>query len=84
MSYETFNKLSSRMWIFGLALWVLLLHVQTVQANHKLEVQQVCDRSHVVMNGTLEKSCGDIQDRYHAEYLCNGTKPDAVCWVELK
>lgn len=55
-------------------------------ANRRLEVQQLCDRSHATTNhpdGGLEESCGKLQDKYHAEYVCNSYKPDAVCWVEI-
>lgn len=53
-------------------------------AEHQYETQQICDRSRAVISGSLEQACGDVQQRYGTEYLCNNLQPSAVCWTEVK
>lgn len=62
----------------------LYLSIQEQNYKHQYETQQICDRSHVTVNGSLEKACGEVQDKYNTEYLCNGLKVDSFCWVEVK
>ena len=63
-----------------------LLHVShdRTTAYHMYELQQVCDQSHVSVNGSLEEQCGTVQDTYSMEYLCSTAEIDAHCWVEVK
>ena len=42
----------------------------------------VCNKAHTELNSFSENYCGELQDQYNLEYLCNyvGTK----CWIETK
>lgn len=57
---------------------------QRTDAYNQYETQQVCDRSRTVNNGELENTCGELQEAYGVEYLCNSYAPDAICWTEVK
>lgn len=64
---------------------VLAQHIdtRTVSAN-KSYVMLMCSQSHDVHSYFAEKACGDAQDQYNLEFLCDGTSQQAACWVEEK
>lgn len=70
--------------LVGLYSALIALSVAYVGIKRQYETQQVCDRSHAVISGSLEQVCAQVQDKYHTEYLCNSARADAICWVELK
>lgn len=54
------------------------------ESHQQYETQQTCDRSRTVIDGKLEKLCGDLQDKYGTEYICDSLAANAYCWVEQK
>lgn len=46
------------------------------------QVYDACISAHYETNGASEKRCGDLQDKYNIEFLCDQTGTD--CWVEQK
>lgn len=51
----------------------------------KKVIYDVCQASRM-HDFVSEQTCGDLQDYYHAEYLCkeNNKKADNKCWVEVQ
>jgi hypothetical protein len=43
--------------------------------------QQICAQAHQVNDGKSEQACGNVQDKYHTEFLCSA---QGACWTELK
>lgn len=50
------------------------------------EVLAVCNSSRMRVDRHAEASCGQLQDHYGFEFLCeaNDNKPTTKCWVEDK
>lgn len=50
------------------------------------EVYAVCNNARLEISGTSEAHCGDLQDRYHIEFLCNERNASQTnhCWTEIK
>lgn len=78
------SQLRQGLVLIGVMIALVVLSVAHVRLQRQYETQRICDRSHAVQDGNLEKACGDIQDKYDTEYICDGFKADAFCWVELK
>jgi hypothetical protein len=53
-------------------------------AGGKAYTMAVCGPAHKINDGKSEKACGDAQDQYKLEFLCNSQGADAGCWVEEK
>jgi hypothetical protein len=68
----------------GLAIATTVNNTQRQELNQRAFVQAVCDTSHAVINGNLEKRCSDAQDKTNTEYLCTTNTPQAKCWTEVK
>lgn len=66
--------------VFAVQWGVNALHAyeQTPQA----QVLAVCNDSRLVNDGAKEEKCGDLQDLYNYEYLCDGIEASSSCWVE--
>lgn len=45
-------------------------------------VYKACMSSRFENNGASEQKCGDMQDYYKYEFLCEDITPEAGCWVE--
>lgn len=46
------------------------------------EVYAACMQAHYETDGPSEQHCGDLQDRYNIEFLCDQTSTH--CWTEVK
>lgn len=66
--------------VFGTAL------NQAATANAERIVFEACNQSRLVIDGELEQRCGDLQDKYGIEFLCefNNGKVSNRCWTEAK
>lgn len=51
--------------------------------NNQRIVFEACQNSRMG-KGISENTCGEMQELYHAEYICkeNNSSPSNVCWVE--
>lgn len=81
---SSLKRLAPKFTIVVLLSALITLSVAHIRLSRQYATQQVCDRSHAVQSGRLEEACGLTQDNNHTEYLCNGFKADAFCWVEVK
>lgn len=54
--------------------------------NAKREVYAVCNSARLELNGASEEACGQVQDKYNIEFLCeaNNNLPATNCWTEAK
>ena len=50
--------------------------------NAAQEVYAACMQAHFETDGPSEQHCGDLQDKYNIEFLCDRT--GANCWTEVK
>lgn len=50
------------------------------------EVYAVCNSARQEISGTSEQACGDLQDKYNIEFLCEARNSEASnhCWTEVK
>lgn len=50
------------------------------------EVYAVCNSARQEMSGASEQACGDLQDKYNIEFLCEARNSEASnhCWTEIK
>lgn len=51
----------------------------------KQVIYEMCQSSRIT-DMVSEQTCGELQDRYNAEYLCDSNNKNASthCWVEMK
>lgn len=54
--------------------------------NAKREVYAVCNSARLEISGASEQACGQLQDKYGIEFLCNANNnsPATNCWTEAK
>lgn len=54
--------------------------------NAAAEVYAVCNSARQELSGASENQCGNLQDRYNIEFLCNAnnSSADTHCWTEIK
>lgn len=48
------------------------------------QVKKACMESNRVISGEKEDKCGELQDKYNMEFLCEEQTAGAHCWVETK
>lgn len=50
------------------------------------EVYAVCNSARQEISGASENACGDLQDKYNIEFLCQANNSEASnnCWTEIK
>lgn len=72
--------------LFAVVLYLgLFSEIQkSTRAGGEAYTMQVCGQAHKISDGKSEKACGDAQDQYNLEFLCNARGADAACWVEEK
>lgn len=66
--------------IFGLAL------DRAATENAKKLVYNVCNDARLEVSGDSEEACGQVQDKYNIEFLCesNNWLASTHCWTEAK
>lgn len=77
------------LWIVGIATFAFALFMMyflssAVDNRARRHVLEVCNTAHKTIDGPSEQKCGELQDKYHAEYKCTSKDPEAYCWVELQ
>lgn len=68
--------------VLYMGLFVQLQH--STQAAGRAYTMAVCSQMATGSDYKRVKACGDAQDQYKLEYLCNGDTVDSGCWVEEK
>lgn len=59
---------------------------QAAADNAAREVYAVCNSARQEISGISEQACGDLQDKYNIEFLCQANNSEASnnCWTEVK
>lgn len=71
----------------GLTAIITMFAIQGVQAQQESpqgQVYKACQDSRLVIDGAKENACGDLQDKYNIEFLCDGLEAESHCWTEQK
>lgn len=64
---------------------VCLANIGQADMQPKQVVYDMCQASRI-SDTVSESTCGELQERYNAEYLCDQNNKNASthCWVEMK
>ena len=74
---------------YAIAIIVLLTAILVVgyidkPVNPIEKTLSVCNQAHKEINSFSENYCGELQDQYNLEFLCNDDRPSSHCWVESR
>lgn len=76
------NKLLTLSLALGVGLIIGLGINRAATQTASADVYAACMEAHYETDGASEQHCGDLQDKYNIEFLCNQTGTE--CWTEAK
>jgi hypothetical protein len=68
----------------GVAALAFVTLTSPFEPQHASLVKEACTSSNKVLDGDKERSCGELQDKYNMEFLCDEQAAGSHCWVEVK